>query len=199
MIRSLLISLLALGALAARAETLQVTDLDVSRVVVMGSAEVEITQDDASLLQVRGDQDDLDKRPFYVRGDTLVLGASETHKRDNFSSLKYRLSLPDLEQLTLNGSGDVYVRPLQAGSLEVGLAGSGDIKLFSVTADDVDLTIEGSGDIQVAELVAPLLELLVAGSGDIAIGELDGDVVDATVSGSGDISLKRSSLAGFQL
>ena len=53
MTRTILIGLLALATLDAQAETMQVSDLEVSRVLVMGSAEVEITQASESMTSPR--------------------------------------------------------------------------------------------------------------------------------------------------
>ena len=95
-------------AISAQAETLTVTDLDVDSIRVLGSVEVEVSQGDSAQLQIRGDADDLDQKTyplFYVKDSTLVLGATKSGGSSRFSDLQYRVTLPDLEALRLNGSG----------------------------------------------------------------------------------------------
>ncbi len=180
---------LLLGSIGLHAETRRVTDLDISEVRVFGSVEVEISQGDTPELLLRGKQSDLDKEPFYIRGNTLFLGDSQTHPHSSFSGVKYKLTISDLRELRLAGSGDVFVRPMQLPKLEVSIEGSGNVKLFSLKAGAVDLRISGSGDIQLAEVDTPSLEMLISGSGDIAVGKTLAKSAEATITGSGDISV----------
>lgn len=181
------------------ADTISYTDLSADAVLVLGSVEVEITQGDTAKLQVRGERADLQRQPFYLRGDTLVLGANADHDNHDYGELQYRLQLPVLEQLALKGSGDVYIKPLTAASLLLTVAGSGDIKAFAVTAEDTTLRVEGSGDIKVAELVTPILDVVVAGSGDVRLGHVELDVVEAVVSGAGAIEVQSATGLGSAL
>lgn len=193
-IRAIVAMTLALGSVSVgvQAETLKVTDLDVENLWVQGSVEVQVTQGDATELLVRGDQDDLEKHPFFTRKKTLVLGESEQYRGERFSSVQYMLTVPDLDEIRLSGSGDVFVKHFETDSMLVNVEGSGDIKLFSLVAEKATVRVTGSGDIKLAELSAPIIELLVSGSGDVAIGKLTGDVIEATISGSGDISAEKS-------
>ena len=111
----LLLSLLPVLA-ASAAETRRVEGLEFDNILVYGSVEVEISQGDAVVLQLRGDEDDLDKQPFFVDDrKTLVLGRSGAEKGDRFGGVKYRLTVVELKHVELFGSGEVYVKPVQVG------------------------------------------------------------------------------------
>jgi hypothetical protein len=177
-------------SLPAIAETQRVEGLSVDRVIVKGSVEVEINQDDDEALLIKGSEKQLAKKPFYVDDGTLVLGASREDRKADFHGVKYKLSLSELEHLQLKGSGEVYVRPLESDKFYASVEGSGDIKLFDVQADRATLQVSGSGDIQVADLVAPEVRLVLSGSGDIHLQKLKAEETDASVNGSGDMSLQ---------
>lgn len=183
-------ALAGIFALPVSAETQRVEGLSVDRVMVKGSVEVEITQDDDEVLLIRGTEEQLARKPFYVDGGTLVLGASREARKSDFRGVKYKLSLADLERLELNGSGEVYVKPLETGKFYAAVEGSGDIRLFDLQADSATLQVSGSGDIQAAELIAPEVRLVLSGSGDIHLQTLKAEETDASVNGSGDISLQ---------
>lgn len=174
----------------AETETRRVEDLEFDRVLVYGGVDVEIRQDEDTEVLVRGRAKDLDQEPFFVDGDTLVIGRTKARRHNDFRSVRFKIALPHLRHLQLKGSGDVYVKPLEAGELFVSLQGSGDIKLYGVDGEEVILRMSGSGDIQAAKMEAEELEVMVAGSGDIRLGSIDADTAMATISGSGDIATK---------
>jgi hypothetical protein len=177
-------------AAVATADSRRVEGLEFERIVVKGPVEVEISQGDEVLLQIKGSEKDLEKQPFYIEGDTLVLGESRKDRKADFDGVKFRLSVTALEHLRLKGSGEVFVRPLESDDLYVAVEGSGDIKLYAVKAKEATLQVSGSGDIQVIELQAPEVQLVLSGSGDIHLGELVAEETDASVNGSGDMSLE---------
>ena len=191
----LLMVLTLVIVMPATAETRRVEGLEFERVLVHGSVKVEISQGDVVELLMRGDEELLDKQPFFVKGDTLVLGKSPEHRRQNFSKVKYKLTVADLKHLQLNGSGEVYVKPLQTLDLYVSLEGSGDIKLFDLQGRDVTLQASGSGDIQVAKMQVEELKAVLSGSGDIHVGELSAEQMEVTLNGSGDISVEGQGVA----
>jgi hypothetical protein len=177
-------------ALPVSAETQRVEGLSVDRVLVKGSVEVEISQDDEEMLLIRGSGKQLAGKPFYIDGGTLVLGASREDRKADFRGVKYKLSVRELERVQLQGSGELYVRPLAADEFYAAVEGTGTIRLFDVQADRASLQVTGSGDIQVAALVAPEVSLVLSGSGDMHLKTLETEEAEASVNGSGDMSLQ---------
>ena len=177
-------------ALPAAAETQRVEGLSVDRVLVRGSVDVEITQDDDEVLLIKGTEEQLASKPFYVDGGTLVLGDSRKDRAADFRGVKYKLSVRELERVQLKGSGEVYVRPLEADEFYAAVEGTGTIRLFDIQADRITLQVSGSGDVQVAALVAPEVSLVLSGSGDMHLKSLKAEETEASVNGSGDMSLQ---------
>ena len=184
------IALLLMTALPLHAETQRVEGLEFRRVTVIGDVEVEIRQGETVELQLRGDADDLAEPPFYVVGDTLVLGATAARPDAGLDGVKYKLSARDLQHLKLTGSGEVYLQPMQLEEIHLVVEGSGDLKAFELEGRDITLAVSGSGDLQAAVVSTRSLDLVMSGSGDIHVGELKAEEVAVALKGSGDISVQ---------
>jgi hypothetical protein len=178
-----------LVSLSSRADW-QVEGLEFSRVLIMGSADVEISQGDVSELLVRGSESDLDVQPFFVDGDTLVLGRSKKRHHD-FSGLKFKLVVTDLEHLQVSGSGEVYVKPLTVEDFYVSVEGSGEVKLYGVRGRDLTIMVSGSGEAQAVDLVGVDVQFVVSGSGELFVGKLKATTLETSISGSGDVSVQK--------
>lgn len=170
--------------------TQSVEGLEFESVVVWGSAEAEITQGDATQLRVRGSSDDLDAEPFFVSDKVLYLGRSASGVRLD-SHLRFKLTAVDLKKISLKGSGEIYVKPLQADSLVISVEGSGDINLHKVTVGELELIVAGSGSIQLAEAEAKEIEMEVSGSGTMELGTIKADSLETSLNGSGDVLLAK--------
>jgi hypothetical protein len=189
MLRFIVLTLSLLWLQPGWAETVRVTDLSFDRVALYGSSELEVSQGDEVELVLRGSSNALDKQPFYLDGDLLILGRNK-RSGDSADSVQYKLTVPDLRHLQLNGSGEIYVKPLELEDFTISVEGSGEIKLFSVSAQNLTLRVSGSGDIQAARLVAKDLQVVLSGSGDIDIGELETTTAEFSLNGSGDIGVR---------
>jgi Putative auto-transporter adhesin, head GIN domain len=171
------------------AETITVTDLSFDSVELNGSSELEVSQGDQVELVLRGSSSDLDKQPFYLSGDRLVLGRTK-RSGSSANSIQYKLTVPSLRHLELNGSGEVYVKPMELEDFTVSLEGSGEIKLFEIRGRNVTLRLSGSGDIQLASVIAKDLQVVLSGSGDINIGDIETTRAEFSLNGSGDIDVQ---------
>ncbi|MFK8051249.1 MAG: head GIN domain-containing protein [Halioglobus sp.] len=191
MLRTVTFLFCALLTQAVSAGIQRVSDLSFERVVLHGSAKLEITQGDAPELAIRGSKTALAKKVFYLDGDTLILGRGGWMHPDA-SGVDFKLTVSELNHLKLIGSGDIYVKPLEVEDFSVALEGSGQIKMFSIMAKDLTLRLSGSGDMQAVVLSAEDLKLLLSGSGAIHLGEVFATNAEVSVKGSGDITAQKS-------
>lgn len=188
LLAALLLVLPQLVLAAAAAGVQRVEGLDVDEVVVHGSIEVEISQGDTVELLLRGRQRELEPPPFHVRERTLVLGLPAGARSSKVKGVQYKLTLPALARLQLQGSGDVFVRPFTTPALSVMVAGSGEVRLYDLDAGNVRFDMRGSGDIQAARVQAESVRLTLTGSGAIHLGRVLTGSLQAVVNGSGDVS-----------
>ena len=192
----LLMSAAVASATALADETRRVKGLDFDHIDVVGSMSVEISQGDVRELTLRGSADDLDREPFAIKGRRLVLGKSSV-SGNGFAKVKYRVVVPQLQELHLKGSGDVYVKPMMLGEglankeISISVDGSGDIKLYGLRGEDIELRVKGSGDIKAVDVDANRLYAMVAGSGDLYIQTLQASSAEVVVTGSGDVEVTR--------
>lgn len=194
-LRGALLLLLALPVLSSTAaETRRVEGLEFDNILVYGSVEVEVSQGDAVLLQLRGDEASLAKQPFFIDDRrTLVLGRTADSSSDRFSDVRYRLTVVELNHIELVGSGEVYLKPAVVEKFYGAVEGSGDLRIFDLQGEDITLQVSGSGDIEVAVIKSKALQMIVSGSGDIAIGEMNTRDAEVSLNGSGDIAVETGS------
>lgn len=153
------------------------------RVEVEGSADVVARVGPEQEVRVRCDDNLISRLVTEVRDRTLVvrLENGSYHFRHG---PRVELTVPALESVGIEGSGDATVEGLAGGSFEVGIAGSGSVRA-SGRADRLEVEIAGSGDVRCFELEARTATVEIAGSGDV---ELDvRETLDVSIAGSGDV------------
>ena len=161
---------------------------DFSRVELVGSGEVILTQGDQEALKVEAEDNLMSHIQTEVRGHTLYLGLN----RDGLPEIlvptrpiKYYVSLKTVEGLTVSGSGDIRSEQLKADNLELVISGSGDITLNTLTAKTVNSKITGSGDCEVGGGATPTQTVEINGSGNYKGEKLAGEAVVVKITGSG--------------
>jgi hypothetical protein len=176
----------------AEDEVRRVEGLDFDRIVVAGDVKVEVRQGATCELQLRGDPDDLDQDPFYVSRGRLVLGKRRDNRDAWDDDLRFRVVLPTLRELRVDGSGRAYVRAFRVPAdveepTEFSVNGSGDMRVYAFEGPILRLRVKGSGDLKVAELQVSQLKALVSGSGGLFIRRIDSDRGEFVATGSGDL------------
>lgn len=100
------------------------------------------------------------------------------------------ITLPELEELALSGSGSIK----SAGKfsalkdVEIAMSGSGDIE-FDYEAKSTDLRLSGSGEIDLSG-ASKSLSIAISGSGDVTTKDLVTEDCSVHISGSGDASVQ---------
>ena len=109
--------------------------------------------------------------------------------------VKIVLYAPDLEEVSVVGSGDCLIEGLvRQGDFSVSVAGSGDIHLKDLECENLNVGIAGSGDVEIGVTARGAVKANIAGSGDIRlIGSADR--ASFSVAGSGDIDARGLKIA----
>ena len=118
-----------------------------------------------------------------VKGGTLYLSAAKGKSMSGKRPL-FKVTVSDLRQLGVSGSGSVDATGLDGETLAMSVAGSGEITAAGRIAD-VTISISGSGTCNAADLKAKRAKVAVRGSGELTVNA--SDELDAQVSGSGTI------------
>ena len=103
--------------------------------------------------------------------------------------LRVVVSSPDIDMLSVSGSGNLIQEgPMRAsGSLALKVSGSGDIRMGDIDSRDFTAQTSGSGSIRVDRLNSDDFDGKVSGSGTLTMGRVSCDEFVVSVSGSGDV------------
>ncbi len=134
------------------------------------------------MVVVRADDNLIKRITTDVQGGTLVVG-----EHGNFSNnrpLNVDITVPNLTNATLRGSGIIRIDGVHAGRFTVGLPGSGVLTVTGVVAN-LDANLLGSGDLQLQNLAAHDVTATLSGSGRLQVQATG--TLDASIAGSGEI------------
>jgi hypothetical protein len=100
-------------------------------------------------------------------------------------------------ELTIRSAGGVYLRP--TGSIryfltvkelnEISIYSSGDIQAPDLKAGDFSINVSSSGNLDIKDLEAGTLHVGISSSGDVRIGVLKADTIDVNINSSGDLDI----------
>lgn len=171
------------GCMRSGPMTSETRDIDEATAVVLDtSGDLVITEGDPALT-IHAPEGVLERLTADVRDGVLELG-SRGGPLMMSGRISYELTLPKLESIEVNGSGDVDA-VASGGAFRIEISGSGDVAV-SGTADALELTIDGSGDIEAGDLVARDATVSISGSGDVDV-QVTG-TLDVEISGSGTVT-----------
>jgi hypothetical protein len=164
-------------------QTIDVSNFN--RVALGGFGSVFITQGQTESLSVQTDDNLIPLLDISVQGSELRLGMKRGYNFSPSQSITFNLTVQDLSAITLDGSGDFYVEPLESSDLAVSIRGSGNIDLQGLTADNLSVDLNGSGNITIEDIQVNTIDTSLQGSGDIKL-EGKTDTQQVRVGGSGN-------------
>ena len=132
---------------------------------------------------VHGDRNLLDRVTTRVRSGTLEIGTTAGNFNAR-SPMYVSISVPSLDDVALEGAGNIAVTGIDTQSLTVELPGSGNIEATG-TAGKLDVTVGGEGTVTLRGLVARDARAELAGNGTILLTATHS--LTASLSGSGTI------------
>lgn len=159
-----------------------------NEIKLLGSANVTYHQGSQNYIEIYGSDNIIPLLETYVDGNTLIV-----KYKKNVTIWKGKLEVkvfsPELNKLTINGSGDIhFANGIQTKEdISLSINGSGDVKLQQIESEECIASIAGSGDIGLSGKTLNA-KYKIAGSGDIAAGNLESENVSASTTGSGSIS-----------
>ncbi len=171
-------------------------------------ATVEIVNDSVFSVEVSDYENLLSHISTGVKGETLIIRRDPKNLNMRNSVATVKISMPSLERIQINGSGNITVlsgfpdlnsvnisgsgnvtatAPSDMESLEVIVSGSGKITLAGTT-QTLNIDISGSGNFYGFDLEARKADCEISGSGNAYLNVEE--QLKATISGSGNILYK---------
>ena len=149
-----------------------------------GSGQLTLEQNGTESLTITADDNLMPYLTSEVSGNRLTLGTKEHTNVSPSKDVVYKLTVKDLNEITVAGSGSADAKGIHTDQLKVVVAGSGSLATAG-TAERQEITIAGSGDYHGANVKSRMVSISIMGSGS---ADLDAsDKLDATIMGSGDI------------
>lgn len=166
---------------------LKLDKFDVVGLAVVG--EVFISKGNSQKVMVKGQANIIDNLETDVENGEWEIEFER--KARNYEKLVFYITVPNIEGLSIAGSGSIKGEDAfdNLDRLDLAIAGSGDIE-FSGSARKVSVSIAGSGKVKVANLKTENCKVDIAGNGDCSIEVTD--ALSVSIAGSGDVKYKGS-------
>lgn len=179
------------GAKASGPMTKKQLNLDnFSGVGLTLSADVHIRQGSRQSVEIEAKESVIDNITTNVKNDYWKIGFERNMR--NYDKITIWITLPDLDRLSVSGSGDIKGKGKFEGleELDLSISGSGNIYL-EFDAAETNCSVTGSGDMQI-EGKTRAQKISITGSGDVDSSELSTRDCVVRITGSGDCEVNAS-------
>ncbi len=153
-----------------------------NRVTVSGGFDFKYTQG-APKITISGDDNIISALVFDLHDGHLNLSISRSYSTEQ--SIVVHVSSSVLNDLEVNGAGDVTVERISSPNLTVKLSGTSDFSISGIV-DRFSLQLSGSAEMNGHDLHTRQANLNIIGSGDCSITVTD--QLKVTIAGSGDVT-----------
>lgn len=178
------------------------------QVKVEGSMNVFLAQGPAKAAVIEAEDNIAPLIELQEEGGRLIVRLKRSYSISTHKDVNVYLTTPQVDDVSLSGSGDVKLvdkfnaatdvkfslsgsgnlkGEINAPAVKASISGSGDMTLKGETKD-VSLSIAGSGDFEGDELMAENADVKIAGSGDADV--YASVKLDAKIAGSGNVNYK---------
>jgi len=186
-------------------ETVSITDFN--KINLEMDADIYFTQGNEQSVIVEAPEKLLEHISTTVFQNTLTIDFDNHFCYTNKKTVKIYIVSPNLEEIDIEGSGDIKVENLlNSDNFKIKISGSGDFYADSMAVNIFNAEISGSGEVYAASmdtinkqtikisgsgdvdlLAMPCLEtsISISGSGDCKVNSID--QLDVKISGSGDV------------
>lgn len=163
---------------------------DFTRIRNKGSFEVYVNVGPEQSVKVTADSEIIESIETEVRGSTLHIQMEDGFKWRRYRDidvLRVDITVPSLEAVRVDGSGDYEVRGVENAAFSANVNGSGDIDLIGAKTGRLSIDVKGSGDVEASGTCTDL-DVEVKGSGDVEARDMTCENGDIGIMGSGDVS-----------
>ncbi|WP_425935069.1 head GIN domain-containing protein [Aeromonas rivipollensis] len=167
---------------------------EVTRVLAGVPANIHLVAGAASGIHIRGQGNLLPYLELTEKGDKLEIEVKEGYRLAPTEPLEITITLPELHELALAGTGNGELRDFKGDELVLSVAGTGDIVASGLELNRLEGNIAGLGSLDLGEGSAREVELNIAGAGGVSGAQFKGEKVEVNIAGSGDVEVSASEL-----
>ncbi|NTU75777.1 MAG: DUF2807 domain-containing protein [Anaerolineaceae bacterium] len=157
-------------------------------VQLKGIGNLEITQSDTEKLVVEADDNIMPLIETEVINSELVIRLKEGTMVTDANSITYKLTVKDLNAISLSGLGNATAGDLKSDNMDIRLSGSGQVEIKNLETGKLTVAISGLGSANISGKTSSQ-EISLSGSGDYDGADLESDSATATISGLGSVTV----------
>ncbi len=156
-------------------------------------AKLYIEQGDKQSVEIVAEPSTLKEIITVVKGRTLNIRFPNKNyflKKFKPGKIEIHITVPEIDGLTVSGSGDIIAEDINTRILDLTVSGSGDILIDELKVNRVSTTVSGSGNIIIKDGgVADDLTVSISGSGNVKAAGFEASDVVVRIAGSGNCSV----------
>ena len=191
--RILVVCLLIAGIFALNTASAEEEKRDVStfsEISLRIPAKLYLTQGEPQSVRIVASESVLEDIITEVKGSELNIrfpGTNIFQRNFKPGKIEVYITVPEVNALSVSGSGDIMSDKLEARILDLAISGSGNIEIEKLDSKKVKGTISGSGNIRLEDgSAAEELSVAISGSGNFDAAGYEADDVTVNTSGSGN-------------
>ena len=150
--------------------------------------ELDIRLGDKEELRIEADDNLLQYFETEKDGGVLRIGIRRGINLRPSRTVRYALTVKELEFIGLSSSGDAHAPVLSAGRFEIRISSSGDLSVDGIEAHSLHVYISSSGDVEIDEGFVDEQEIRISSSGDYDGESLHSGRATVRLSSSGKAS-----------
>ena len=193
------------GAFGARVEVVVNEDFSklapFTSVSSVGPQDVVITYGDTQSVEARGSDEARALIGVSVDNGVLKIRPRVDGWQWNWGGVQhitYYVTVPRLERVTMEGSGDIRVDKVEGDAFAGRIEGTGDLTIGMLKVDRANFEIEGTGSITAAGTAGDT-QVSIGGPGDVIARDLQSRTATVTVNGPGDAKLNVTQVAAVSV
>ncbi|MFT5195360.1 MAG: hypothetical protein ACI9EW_003297 [Cellvibrionaceae bacterium] len=167
-------------------ESRDATDFD--RIALDGVGEIILIQGDHYSLVIEAEDNLMEYIKTDVRGDELTIRIQSRRPIMPTEPLKFFVTTPNLEAVSVDGAGFVSIDELDTNSLELSIDGSAQMNIDQLEANSVAVNINGLGDLNLSGNTDSL-EIEIDGAGTFDGKGLESNAATVDINGMGSATL----------
>ncbi|MNZ37916.1 hypothetical protein D3C78_553770 [compost metagenome] len=166
---------------------------EVTRVLAGVPANIQLVAGEARGIHIRGQENLLPYLELTEQDDKLEIEVKEGYRLAPSEPLEITITLPELHELALAGTGNGELRDFKGDELVLSVAGTGDIVASGLELNRLEGNIAGLGNLDLGQGSVRVVALNIAGAGGVKGAGLASEEVEVSIAGSGEVEVRAQS------
>ncbi|WP_429041273.1 GIN domain-containing protein [Aeromonas media] len=166
---------------------------EVTRVLAGVPANIQLVAGEARGIHIRGQGNLLPYLELSEEDDKLEIEVKEGYRLAPSEPLEITITLPELHELALAGTGNGELRDFKGDDLVLSVAGTGDIVASGLELNRLEGNIAGLGNLDLGQGSVRVVALNIAGAGGVKGAGLASEEVEVSIAGSGEVEVRAQS------